>query len=106
MLNQPNNVFFIGVIEVYQELCDSQGGKFPAFYSSSGSDPEISQKNCESILKGSTNLDKAISKISSLKEPDYITKSIHYYDTLLYIYTSGTTGNNMYTKHMISFMAH
>ena len=85
-------MYFIGVIEVYQALCDSQGGKFPAFYSSSGSDPKISQSNCESTLKGSTNLDEAISKMSSLKEPEHITKSIHYYDTLLYIYTSGTTG--------------
>ena len=85
-------MYFIGVIEVYQELCDSQGGKFPAFHSSSGSDPKTYQTSCESTLKGSTNLDEAISKMSSLKEPDHITKSIHYYDTLLFIYTSGTTG--------------
>ena len=49
--------------------------------------------SCESRLEGSINLDSAIEKSSSIKEPEHVTKSIHYNDTLLYIYTSGTTGN-------------
>ena len=82
------------MLEVYEELCAGQGGAFPAFNSNSGSDPKISNFSCESSLKGSVNLDNTISKMSTSKEPDHITKSIHYYDTLLYIYTSGTTGNS------------
>ena len=88
---------FTGVVEVYQQLCDGQGGNFPAFYSVSGSDLHIVEKDCDSYfrrgaVKGSTHLDAAVANMSSLKEPDHITKSIHYWDSLLYIYTSGTTG--------------
>ena len=85
-------IIIIGVKEVWQTLSDHQGGSFPAFYCVSGSDPQISQQNCESSLKGSICLDNAISNMSSSKEPEHISKSIHYADTLLYIYTSGTTG--------------
>ena len=79
-------------MEVYQELCEAQQGVFPAFNSISGSDPQIMSLSCDSKMEGSVNLDNAIAKMSSLKEPEHITKSIHYHDTLLYIYTSGTTG--------------
>ena len=82
----------LGVIKVYTQLCEENGGKFPSFNCISGSDPQIMSLSCESKLKGSVNLDSAIEKVSSSKEPEHITKSIHYHDTLLYIYTSGTTG--------------
>ena len=88
------NIFLLkGVIEVHKELCETNGGKFPAFNCISGSDPDLLNLSCESQLEGSINLDSAIEKSSSIKEPEHVTKSIHYNDTLLYIYTSGTTGN-------------
>ena len=86
------------MIEVYRNLCEANDGKFPAFHSISGSDPKMSGLNCTSQLEGSINLDKSIQNMSSSKEPDEITKSIHYHDLLLYIYTSGTTGNLNYSK--------
>ena len=83
-----------GVIEVHRNLCEANDGKFPAFHSISGSDSKMTSQ-----LEGSINLDKSIEKMSSSKEPDEISKSIHYHDLLLYIYTSGTTGNLNYSNY-------
>ena len=97
--NSICRTFYIkGVIDVYKSLCQANDGKFPAFHSISGSDPKMMGSNCTSQLEGSINLDKSIESMSSLKEPDEITKSIHYHDLLLYIYTSGTTGMLNYSK--------
>ena len=65
------------------------GSNFSFYCTKHGSGLE---KSVISSLHGATNLDEECEKSSTAKEPEGITKSIHYMDPVLYMYTSGTTG--------------